>query len=151
VDARIDQDAVISQQLTLWSQRGSKVIRGSLLVIPIEDSLLYIEPLYLAAEAGSIPELRRVIAVYGDRLVMEQNLEEALSALFGGKMLKTAAPGEASTAAHAGEIPGESLAARAMSQFNQALTYQRQGNWAAYGEELKKLEETLRELAGKSK
>src|SRR5439155_254109 len=61
IDARIDQDPIISQQLSLWNQRGSTVIRGSLLAIPIEQSLIYVQPLYLAAEQGALPELRRVI------------------------------------------------------------------------------------------
>ena len=148
VDARIDQDAVISQQLTLWSQRGSQVIRGSLLVIPIQDSLLYIEPLYLAAEAGSLPELRRVIAVYGDRLVMEENLETALSVLFGGRIPKAAAPGTVAAGPVREETVG-SLAARAMNHYNQAQSYLRQGNWGAYGDELKKLEGVLREMSKK--
>ena len=65
--ARIDQDPLIAQQLTLWNQRGSSVLRGSLLAIPVEESLLYVQPLYLAAEKGSIPELRRVIVAFGNR------------------------------------------------------------------------------------
>ena len=83
VDARIDQDAYISQQLSLWGQRGSQVIRGSLLAIPIQDSLLYVQSLYLAAEQGSLPELKRVVAVFGNRIAMRENLEDALRALFG--------------------------------------------------------------------
>jgi uncharacterized membrane protein (UPF0182 family) len=146
VDARIDQDAEISQQLTLWSQRGSQVIRGSLLVIPIKDSLLYIEPLYLAAQAGSLPELRRVVAMYGDQLVMEADLESALSVLFGGKIARPDQAAAAAPAAPGKEIGLEALAARALSHYNQAVIYQKQGNWAAYGEELKKLEEVLRSL-----
>ena len=84
IGARIDQDAVISQQLTLWSQRGSTVIRGSLLAIPVEESLLYVQPLYLAAEKGSIPELKRVIVAYGNQIAMGETLDAALQAIFGG-------------------------------------------------------------------
>jgi len=72
IEARIDQDSFISQQLTLWNQRGSQVIRGNLLVIPIERSLLYVEPLYIAAEKGQLPELKRVIVGFGDRIAMEE-------------------------------------------------------------------------------
>ena len=85
IDARINQDSFISQQLTLWNQRGSEVIRGSLLVIPIEKSLLYVQPLFLAADKAGLPELKRVIVAFGDQVVMEENLELALQRLFGGK------------------------------------------------------------------
>jgi uncharacterized membrane protein (UPF0182 family) len=84
VSARIDQDSFISQQLTLWGQKGSRVIRGSLLVIPIERSLLYVQPLYLvSSDAGGLPELRRVIVAYENDVVMEENLEAGLLRLFG--------------------------------------------------------------------
>ena len=85
INARIDQNAYISQQLTLWGQIGSQVIRGSLLVIPIENSLLYVQPLYLAAsDRVGLPELRRVIVAYENDVVMEENLETALKRLFAG-------------------------------------------------------------------
>jgi uncharacterized membrane protein (UPF0182 family) len=85
VEARIDQDGEISGQLTLWSQRGSQVIRGNLLVIPLGRSLLYVEPLYLQAESGQIPELRRVVLASGERVVAE-TLAEALAALPAGDL-----------------------------------------------------------------
>ena len=84
IEARIDQDSFISQQLTLWNQRGSQVIRGNLLVIPIERSLVYVEPLYIAAEKGQLPELKRVIVGFGDRIAMEETLEGAIARVFGG-------------------------------------------------------------------
>src|SRR5439155_21176094 len=82
IEARINQNTEISQQLSLWNQMGSRVIRGNLLVIPIENSILYVSPLYLRAEQGQLPELKRVIAAYGDHVVMEETLAGALSALF---------------------------------------------------------------------
>ena len=82
IEARIDQDTTISQQLSPWNQTGSRVIRGNLLVIPIENSILYVSPLYLRASQGQLAELKRVIAAYGDRVVMKETLAEALSALF---------------------------------------------------------------------
>src|SRR4051795_1479516 len=82
IEARINQNTTISQQLSLWNQHGSRVIRGNLHVIPIEDAILYVLPLYLRAEKGQIPELKRVIAAFGDQVVMEETLPEALAALF---------------------------------------------------------------------
>jgi uncharacterized membrane protein (UPF0182 family) len=77
------QNTTISQQLTLWDQKGSRVIRGKLIVTPIEDSFLYVVPVYLTAEGTSFPQLKRVIAVAGDKVVMEATLDEALNDLFG--------------------------------------------------------------------
>ena len=85
IEARINQNTDISQQISLWNQMGSRVIRGNLLVIPIENSILYVSPLYLRAESGQLPELKRVIAAYGDRVVMEDTLAAALAALFKGR------------------------------------------------------------------
>ena len=82
IESRIDQESEISQLLSLWSQRGSEVIRGNLLVIPINNSVLYVEPIFLQAEGGGIPELRRVIVSYKNQIIMRKNLEEALKAMF---------------------------------------------------------------------
>jgi uncharacterized protein len=86
IEARIDQDSFISQQLSLWNQRGSQVIRGNLLVVPLERSLVYVEPLYIAAEKGQLPELKRVIVGFGDRIAMEDTLDGAMARVFGGPM-----------------------------------------------------------------
>ncbi|MBI5253827.1 MAG: UPF0182 family protein, partial [Euryarchaeota archaeon] len=84
IEARIDQDPDISQLFTLWSQAGTRVIRGNLLAIPIEDSLLYVEPIYLRAEQkDAMPELKRVIIAFGERLTMQETLEKSLSVIFG--------------------------------------------------------------------
>ena len=88
IEARIDQDTEISRQLSLWNQRGSQVIRGRLLAIPIEKSIMYFESLYLAAEKGQLPELKRVIVAYGNSIAMEDNLETSLQRIFGAKVLK---------------------------------------------------------------
>jgi uncharacterized membrane protein (UPF0182 family) len=82
IEARINQDPVISQQISLWNRQGSRTIQGNLLVIPIEQSLLYVEPLYLEADRNSLPTLVRVIVAYENRIVMAQNLEQALQAIF---------------------------------------------------------------------
>jgi uncharacterized protein len=81
IEARIDQDPLISAQISLWNQRGSRVIRGNLIVIPMNNSFLYIEPLYLLASTSELPELRRVIVASGDKLVMRETLDDALVAL----------------------------------------------------------------------
>ena len=146
IDARINQDSFISQQLTLWSQRGSEVIRGSLLVIPIEKSLLYVQPLFLAADKAGLPELKRVIVAFGDQVVMEENLELALQRLFGGKKAVAAVGGGATTPADAKASPA-TLAKEAMSIYERATNLQRQGNWGGYGEELQKLERVLKKMA----
>lgn len=84
IEAMIDQDTLISRQLSLWDQRGSKVIRGNLLVIPIDHSFLYVEPVYLIAEGINIPELKRIIVAYGGQVAMEPTLDKAIRAVFGG-------------------------------------------------------------------
>jgi uncharacterized membrane protein (UPF0182 family) len=144
IDARINQDSFISQQLTLWNQRGSEVIRGSMLVIPIEKSLLYVQPLFLAADKASLPELKRVIVAFGDEVVMEENLELALQRLFGGK--KAVAAVASSTKTDSTASPA-ALAKEAVSIYEKATTLQRQGNWAGYGEELRKLEQILKRMS----
>ncbi len=93
IEARIDQDSFISQQLSLWNQRGSQVIRGNLLVVPIERSLLYVQPLYIAAEQGQLPELKRVIVGFGERIAMEETLEGALARVFGDEPPRAAVEG----------------------------------------------------------
>ena len=145
VNARIDQDAYISQQITLWGQIGSQVIRGSLLVIPIENSLLYVQPLYLSAsDKGGLPELRRVIVAYENNVVMEENLELALQRLF-FKGEKTAAVKQISSEKI--QIPSEGLAKEALKVYEKALQLQKAGDWAGYGEQVRKLEQILRKMA----
>lgn len=147
IDARIDQDTIISQQLTLWSQSGSQVLRGSLLAIPIEKSLLYVQPLYLAAEQGSLPELKRVLVAFGNRIVMEETLDQALQRIFGGTKPAADAPAAAGAAAVATPVKGDqTLARQALDRFQRSQELLKQGNWAGYGEELKKVEDLLKEM-----
>jgi uncharacterized membrane protein (UPF0182 family) len=147
VDARINQDSFISQQLTLWNQRGSEVIRGSMLVIPIEKSLLYVQPLYLAAaDKAGLPELRRVIVAYGDQVVMEENLEQALQRIFGERKPRTSEAGAGEPLKEKGASQ-PLLAKEAMTIFDRAINLQRQGDWAGYGEELRKLRQVLQRMA----
>jgi uncharacterized membrane protein (UPF0182 family) len=144
IDARINQDSFISQQLSLWNQRGSEVIRGSLLVIPIEKSLLYVQPLFLAADKAGLPELKRVIVAFGDQVVMEENLELALQRLFGGK---TAVKEIARAVTTDPKASPATLAKEAMGIYDKATNLQRQGDWAGYGEELRKLGQVLKRMA----
>ncbi|HKY60840.1 MAG TPA: UPF0182 family protein, partial [Gemmatimonadota bacterium] len=148
VEARIDQDPIISEQITLWSQKGSSVIRGNLLAIPIGSSVLYVEPLYLQAQQSQLPELRRVIAAFGPRIVMEPTLEGAMQALVGS----SAGPAETGpgpeTAAASGASPeGAVLASEARSAYERAVAAQRRGDWAAYGQALDELGSLLERMS----
>jgi uncharacterized membrane protein (UPF0182 family) len=151
IDARIDQDPVISQQLALWNQRGSTVIRGSLLAIPIDRSLIYVQPLYLAAsEQGALPELRRVIVAYGNAIAMEPTLEQSLSRIFGGRIAETVAPAPAAPGRPgAPSAVDTATARRAWETWTRAQDALRRGDWAAYGAEQKQLEDILRDLSGR--
>lgn len=158
VENRIDQSTEISTEFTLWSQAGSHVIRGNLLVLPINESLLYVEPIFLEAERGGLPELARVIVVFQETVIMEETLERALVRIFGerGDPPAGTEPGEPETpdlpadpAGPEAEAGSEiaSLIRQARSLFDEAQRCQREGDWAGYGEALAKLERVLNELA----
>ena len=137
LEALIDQDSEISQQITLWSQSGSTVIRGNLLAIPIEDSILYAEPLYLRAEKGEIPQLRRVIVSDGINLTMDTNLERALRRLFDRPI------DEKDEIILKEGITLHDFIQNAIRYYNEAKDASREGDWALYGRRLEQLEETL--------
>jgi hypothetical protein len=155
VVARINQDQMISPQITLWNQQGSQVTWGTLMVIPIEESLIYVRPLYLRGAGGRIPELTRVVVVYQDQIVMEQTLEGALARLFGGAAPPRGQPSVTSTSNQPGaaappptpavatspQLP--TLAEEAQMHYQRAIDAQRAGDWAKYGEEIKALGQTL--------
>jgi len=146
---RINQDTEIARQVALWDQGGSQVIRGNLLVIPIEESLIYVMPLYLRAQGGRIPELKRVVVAYQNRVVMEETLDAGLAQLFGGGAEAAREP--ARVAATPGAAPATNaraadLARRANESYRRALEAQRAGDWARYGVELRRLEDLLRQL-----
>ena len=157
VVARMNQDQTISPQITLWNQQGSQVIWGTLMVIPIEESLLYVRPLYLRGEGGRIPELRRVLVAMGNQIVMEDTLDAALDTLF------HAAPGSNrahNTPADQARAPGavtappspasdalmRTLAVEARTRFERATEAQRNGDWAKYGEEITALGTVLERM-----
>lgn len=149
--ARINQDPEVSQQITLWDQSGSNVIRGTLLVIPIESSLIYIQPLYLRADDGRIPELKRVIVGYQNDIAMGIDLEDALAQIFGESTgLKARARVEAGalpSATSPAALPSaDPLSRRAQRQFNTLNDAAKAGDWGKFGEQLKALGETLDRL-----
>ncbi|MBS1790094.1 MAG: UPF0182 family protein [Acidobacteria bacterium] len=153
VMARINQDAEISRQLSLWDQRGSRVDHGTLLVIPIKESLLYIQPLYLRAESGNIPELKRVIVVAENKIAMEETLEASLARIFGTESPATQPTGEnpVTGTPQSGALTGpaadlQGLAAQAKQHYDRATQAQREGDWARYGEEIKKLGAVLDQM-----
>src|SRR2546421_9500368 len=133
---RINQDTEIARQIALWDQGGSQVIRGNLLVIPMEGSLIYVMPLYLRAQGGRIPELKRVVVAYQNRVVMEETLDAGLAQLFGGPGAATRAPVRVSETPGAGSAVSAraaDLARRANESFRRAVEAQRAGDWARYG------------------
>ena len=144
IEARINQNTEISQRISLWNQMGSRVIRGHLLVVPIENSILYVSPLYLRAESGQLPELKRVIAAYGDRVVMEETLAEALAALFKESAPAFPLPGPASTAN--ARSPADLRAREALSHYNRAIARLKAGDWSGFGAELDAVRPLLEQL-----
>ncbi|MGE0884471.1 MAG: UPF0182 family protein [Blastocatellales bacterium] len=154
--ARINQDAEISRQTSLWDQRGSKVTFGTLLVIPIKESLIYVQPLYLKAESGKIPELKRVIVVAENRIAMEETLEASLARIFGtapaiqqplpAETLASATP-SGTTASAPQSVAAQGLAAQAKQHYDRAIQAQRDGDWARYGEEIKRLGEVIEQMS----
>ncbi len=149
IDARVNQDPVISAAFSLWNQQGSRVLRGSLLAIPIEESLIYVQPIYLSAEQGALPELRRVIVAFGNQIAMEPTLEQSLQRIFGGRVRgDEAAPARGADGKPAPALTGAvmGLAQKAWDAWQRGQDAIKRGDWAAYGQAQKQLEETLRQL-----
>ncbi len=148
LESRINQDTDISQQLSLWNQQGSRVYRGNLLVIPMDDSILYVEPLYLQAENSRIPELKRVIAGFDDEIVMETTLDKALTRLFDKKPTPPTTEVDSQTPeiADAGSDDIAKLAKLARQYYDKANQRLREGDWAGYGDNINKLNDVIRKL-----
>ena len=140
METKIDQDPFLSGQLTLWDQHGSRVIRGDVLVIPIDDALLYVEPIYLQAETAAYPELRLVAVMNGETLSYAPSFAEALRGLVQGKQ----APAAPETAA-----PGDlgDLGKKANEAFERYLRLQAEQKFSDAARELEALRDTLRKLA----
>ena len=160
IQARINQNPDISQQYSLWNQMGSKVILGNLLVIPIADSLLYVEPLYIRAENGQLPELKRVLASYGDRTVMGTSIDSTLAALFRGgespaPIIAKAVPPAGTNVTVEALMPPSPTSAEvtpanappglqaAASHYSRAIAALKQGDWTAFGAEMRQLGDEL--------
>ncbi len=134
IEARIDQDTEISQKITLWGQAGSEVIRANLLAIPVEDSIVYVESLYLQATETAVPQLKRVIMAYGNKITMQESLKDALKTIFGE--LKEEVK----------EKTKEQLIEEANEYYKDAQEALKQGDFAKYGDEMKSLGEVLEKL-----
>ena len=133
IEAMIDQNTTISAQLTLWDQKGSKVIRGNLIAVPIENSFMYVVPLYLTAEGTDFPQLKRVIVISGDKVAMEPTLDEAIQSVFGTQQPQTPA-----------QAPGRQLeSGQARAQFDKAQKAMEQGNWGNFGKAMDALKSLL--------
>ena len=159
MEQRIDQNTEISQQFTLLGQQGSQVSRGNMLTIPVNNSILYVEPIYIQANSGenSLPEMKRVIVCYDDAIVMESTLEEGLAKIFGSgnesedpdtELNPEVDPDTTpSVNPEIGTMSDSELLALANKTYNDAITAQKAGNWAAYGEHIDKLGDLLEQLA----
>ncbi|MFC1965371.1 UPF0182 family protein [Chloroflexota bacterium] len=150
IENRIGQNTVITEQLALWSRGGSRVIRGNLLLIPLGDSILYVEPVFLEAETGGLPELKRVIVVAGDQIVMESTLKESIAAIFGAEVPPVKPGGDPSPPALVEKSVAADIASlveEAQRHYGQAQQYLKSGDWANYGEELDALNLVLDQLA----
>jgi uncharacterized membrane protein (UPF0182 family) len=145
IENRIGQDTVITEQLALWGRGGSRVIRGNLLLIPLGKSILFVEPVFLEAETGGLPELKRVIVVAGERIAMEPTLGESIAAIFGTEVLPVPPTPPGPEAPLPTEIAN--LIEEAQQHYNQAQQYLKAGDWTGYGEELEALKAVLERLA----
>ncbi len=154
VEAQIDQNTEISKEFSLWNSSGSTYSRGNLFVIPIEDSLLYVEPVYLEATNSSIPEVKRVIVVFGDDIAYEPTLAEALNEMFGEGSAHESKGGEDADSGDSGKDSGGSaemstqeLIEAAQAAYDNAQEALQKGDWAGYGKYMDELEKYLNRLA----
>jgi uncharacterized membrane protein (UPF0182 family) len=140
IESRIDQDPHISELFTLWGQQGSSVIRGNLLVVPLDNSILYIEPVFISADESEIPELRRVIVSSGETVYMGLDLVTSLQVLLRGEAVDY--DGEPYVSEDARE-----LAERALEHYNNAQGHLRNGDWAGYGQEMEQVYTLLEQIS----
>jgi hypothetical protein len=147
VEARIDQNPEISQQLTLWSQRGSEVTRGNLLVIPVAGGILYVEPLYIQAETGAVPQLKRIICAYGEHVAMRSSLTDSLQALFKQMPAVEMAPEpEPAPGVRPKAVEARALLRRALEAYGRSQEALKEPDWSEYGQQMQQMKETLERL-----
>lgn len=149
IEAQIDQSTEISKEFSLWSQAGSSYSRGNMFVIPIEDSIMYVEPVYLEAKNSSIPEVKRVIVAYGDKIAYEPTLAEALNSMFGegsGDNYKNDADKGNKSGGSGKALSQAQIIQKAQAAYEAALAAQKSGDWTEYGKQMEKLEELLKQL-----
>lgn len=147
VEALIDQNTEISKEFSLWDSAGSTYSRGNLFVIPIEDSLIYVEPVYLEAKEDSIPEVKRVIVVYGNRIAYEETLAEALNSMFGeGSANDNNTAASESSGESGGQMSQAEIITKAQEAFTNAEEAQKNGDWAKYGQYINELKNYLNML-----
>lgn len=148
IEAQIDQNTEISKEFSLWNSSGSKYRRGDLFVIPINHSIMYVEPVYLEASNQAIPEMKRVIVAYGDKIAYESTLEDALADLFG----EDENSGQSQSASvssgknNSGKSNTKELIQKANEAYENAVNAQKSGNWKKYGDYLDELEKYLNQL-----
>lgn len=152
IEAQIDQNTEISKEFSLWNSSGTKYSRGNMFIIPINSSILYVEPVYLEATNSSIPEVKRIIVAYGDKIAYEETLAECLVSLFGDKAEEgvNSSEGGGQTEEGGGQTGGlsqDELIDKAVTALEKAQSAQQSGDWAAYGEYLEELEDVLSQLA----
>ena len=158
IEAQIDQNTEISKDFTLWASNGTTYRRGNLFVIPINTSVLYVEPVYLEAQNSSIPEVKRIIVVYKDQISYGETLADCIIKLFGYDINEDSEtkpddssiinPDDGEDGSESGEMSQAELIAKAQEAFEKAQEAQKEGNWAAYGTYLDQLEDYLNQLAG---
>lgn len=152
IEAQIDQNTEISKEFSLWNSSGSKYRRGDLFVIPINNSIMYVEPVYLEASNQAIPEMKRVIVAYGDKIAYESTLEDALADLFGeeenGGQSQSASASSGKN--NSGKSNTKELIQKANEAYENAVNAQKSGNWKKYGDYLDELEKYLNQLEGQN-
>ncbi|MCK5250974.1 MAG: UPF0182 family protein, partial [Spirochaetaceae bacterium] len=146
IESRIDQNTEISQLFTLWGQKGSTVIRGNLLVYPVKDSLFYVEPIYLQSEQSELPELKRVIVAYQNKIGVGLDLKGALNQIFGGTIVQTPTSVPAESTGQLQDLNIQELINKAVDDFNAAQEKLRAGDFTGYGDYINRLQETLDSL-----
>ncbi len=152
IEAQIDQNTEISKEFSLWNSSGTKYRRGNMFIIPINTSILYLEPVYLEAQNSSIPEVKRIIMAYDDEIAYEETLAECLVSLFGdGAEEGVGTPGTAESSGEgeqtSGELSTSELIAAAVAAYDDAIEAQKKGDWAGYGKYMDELEKYLNKLA----